>query len=644
MPAHDVSGSILPAPIPSEEIAIIGIAGRFPEAADLESFWNNLESGRDSIREIPVDRWDHREFYDADRDRKGKTYGRWGGFLDEVAAFDPLFFKISPTEARRMDPQERIFLESAWTALEDAGYTPRTLREALGGEVGVFAGVMWSDYQSWGQESLRLGGPLPSSSFASIANRVSWLLDLSGPSMAVDTMCSSSLTALHLACQSLLRGECTAALAGGVNLLLHPQKYLYLAQERFLASDGRCRSFGEGGDGYVPGEGVGVVMLRPLADAVRTGDRILGVIRATAVRHGGHTHGYTVPSPRGQADLIGRVLDRAGVAAESIGYIEAHGTGTALGDPIEIRALESAFRDRVPAGWTCPVGSVKANIGHLESASGIAALARVLLQFRAGWIAPSLHTDRLNPNIEFESTPFRVSRAGMVWPRRDGLPRRAAISSFGAGGANAHLIVEEGVPSTKSAGSGQQAESHQLFLFSDRSDEGLMATMMRWRLFLDGPGRDELLADMAWTLQIGRVHFTNRLAIVAGTHDELIRHIETFVDGRMNEQMVAGHVEDHVSTEARDEEASTLMESFARSGELIKLARIWVLLPVELPWELLHAGYTPRRTGVPAYVFGRQRCWVVDEDPVLALLGRVRCGECAVEDAMALMEANYANR
>ncbi|MFS8068985.1 MAG: SDR family NAD(P)-dependent oxidoreductase, partial [Byssovorax sp.] len=292
-------------------IAVIGVAGRYPHAADLKQLWENLRKGHDAITEIPPDRWDHSRWYDPERTRKDRAYTRWGGFLDEVDRFDPLFFNIVPREAEIMDPQERLFLETAWHTLEDAGYSRKDLE---GERVGVFVGAMYGHYQLLGVENTLLGrGPTPGTFFASIANRVSFFFDFRGPSLALDTMCSSSLTALHLACESLRRGESRYALVGGVNLMLHPTKYVFLSQARMASSDGRCRGFGADGDGYVPGEGVGAVLLKPLRQAEADGDRILAVIRGSAINHGGRTGGYSVPSPRAQAEVILEAIHRAGV-------------------------------------------------------------------------------------------------------------------------------------------------------------------------------------------------------------------------------------------------------------------------------------------------------------------------------------------
>ncbi|HEX8672987.1 MAG TPA: polyketide synthase, partial [Longimicrobium sp.] len=435
------------------DVAIIGVSGRYPQARTLEAYWRNLREGRDCITEIPPERWDHARYYDPVKGAPGKTYSRWGGFIEGVDECDPLFFNISPREMERIDPQERLFLQCVYEAVEDAGYTRDTLAGGRGTEarVGVYVGVMYEEYQLFGAQAQARGVPLTlTGSPSSIANRVSYYCNFHGPSMGVDTMCSSSLSAIHLACQDL-RDGCDYAVAGGVNISVHPNKYLFLGQSGFVSSGGRCASFGEGGDGYVPAEGVGAVLLKPLARAVADGDHVYGVIKATSVNHGGKTNGYTVPNPNAQAELIRRALERSGVDPRAVSYVEAHGTGTSLGDPIEIAGLAKAFAAFTPDTGFCAIGSAKSNIGHCESAAGIAGLTKVLLQLKHKELVPSLHAHTLNPHIDFDATPFRVQRTLQPWDRprvtRDGrtheVPRIAGISSFGAGGANAHLVVQE---------------------------------------------------------------------------------------------------------------------------------------------------------------------------------------------------------
>ncbi|MTV56388.1 SDR family NAD(P)-dependent oxidoreductase, partial [Massilia buxea] len=405
------------------DIAIVGLAGRYPGADDIDTFWQRLADGHDAVGEIPPERWNHEAIFDARRGVTGKTYGRWGGFLTAIDAFDAGLFNISRREAERTDPQERLFLETCWTLMEEAGYPATRLDER---NVGVYVGVMWNHYQLCGEGA----EVAPAAMHAAIANRVSYALDLHGPSMAVDTACSSSLTAISLAVDALRAGSCRMAIAGGVNLAVHAEKYRQLAQGQFLSDDGRCRSFGADGTGYVPGEGVGALLLRPLDDALAAGDHVWGVIKGSALNHTGRTSGFTVPSPAAQADVIRQALRNAAVAPHSISYVEAHGTGTALGDPIEIEGLARALGTDGPR--PVALGSVKSNIGHLESAAGVAAVSKVLLMLRARQLAPSLHARRINPALDLDKLGLYVQQDLAPWPAGSpGAPRRAAISAFG---------------------------------------------------------------------------------------------------------------------------------------------------------------------------------------------------------------------
>ncbi|MEU3838576.1 SDR family NAD(P)-dependent oxidoreductase [Streptomyces sp. NPDC028635] len=480
-----------------DDIAIIGVAGRYPQAKDLDAFWRNLAEGRDCVTEVPSDRWDHAALFDPERGKEGRTYGRWGGFLDGVDRFDAAAFGISRREAELMDPQERLFLTVGRQAVENAGYRPEELART---RVGVFAGVMWNHYQLCTDGS---ADPVaPTALHCSVANRLSYCLNLSGPSMAVDTACSSSLTALHLAVESIRRGECALAVAGGVNVAAHPQKYLQLAQGRFLSTDGRCRAFGADGDGYVPGEGVGAVLLKPLAAALADGDHVHAVIKGSFLNHSGRTSGFTVPSPAAQAALIAEALERSGITADSVGYIEAHGTGTALGDPIEIEGLRQAFAPAHLAPGSCAVGSVKSGIGHLESAAGIAAVTKVLLQMRHRELVPSLHSERPNPHIDFASSPFFVQRTRSPWaPPQGGTTLRAGVSAFGAGGSNAHVVLESAPaapPATPGAGP-------QLFVFSARTEPLLREVVRRQLRHLEELGRARGSVSEATALLAGEV-------------------------------------------------------------------------------------------------------------------------------------------
>ncbi|MEU2038945.1 SDR family NAD(P)-dependent oxidoreductase [Nocardia niwae] len=584
------------------DIAIVGVSGRYPGADGLDAYWRVLVEGRDCVTEIPRDRWDHTRYFFPDRHNPFTAYTKWGGFLDDVDCFDPLFFAISPREAEILDPQERLFLQTAWAALEDAGHSRADL--ARGGlrpeQAGVFVGVMWGTYQMFGAEESRLGrGTLPGSTFWSIPNRVSHALDFQGPSMAVDTACSSSLTALHLACQSIRTGECRLALVGGVNLSLHPYKFVALSQGQFASTDGRCRSFGAGGDGYVASEGVGAMVLRPLADAEADGDTIYGVIKGSAINHGGRVNGFTVPNPDVQAAVIRSALRAGGVDPASVSYIEAHGTGTALGDPIEIAGLAKVFGRSGRS--ELPIGSVKSNVGHLEAAAGVAALTKVLLQLRYRTIVPSLHATPPNPNIDFASTPFRIPDQPLPWPGGDpARPRRATVSSFGAGGANANVVIEEYVdrrPETRFSGG-------QVVPVSARDGERLAQYVAALDRYL--ADQQPNLADLAYTMQAGRQAGGVRAAFVARDIDQLRAAVRAWVDDAPG------------ARSCRD------------AGEDSRIAR-W-LGGGDIEWAGVRDPGPRRRIPAPTYPFARERYWIPDvatapgSDPMPASQSALRPG------------------
>lgn len=482
----------------NQDIAIIGISGRFPMANDMDAFWENVKEGKDCITEVPEELWDWRQYWNPKKGTEGKSYTKWGGFLDHIDKFDPLFFKISNLEAESLDPQERLFLETVYHTLEDAGYTKKGLNDS---KVGVYVGAMWSQYQLYGVDRANAG-----SSVASIANRVSYYFDFNGPSIGLDTMCSSSITTVHLACESIKNGETDVAIAGGVNITVHPNKYLFLSKTGFASSDGRCRSFGEGGDGYVPGDGVGAILLKPLAKAKEDGDQIYAVIKGTAINHGGKTAGYTVPNPKAQTELIDNALTKAKIDPSTISYLETHGTGTELGDPIEIRALKNVFEKGSNNKQSCAIGSIKSNIGHLESAAGFAGIAKVIMQMKHKTLVPSIHAENLNPNIDFANTPFYVQRSLENWEQPfisingESTPvnRRAGVSSFGAGGANGFVLLEEYV-TDESVLKTSNGKEEQLIVFSARNEERLEELLSNFHDYLsikderaDEPVKEEI--------------------------------------------------------------------------------------------------------------------------------------------------------
>ncbi|MFI2620322.1 SDR family NAD(P)-dependent oxidoreductase [Streptomyces sp. NPDC018584] len=414
-----------------DDIAIIGMSGEFPGSADTEAFWQALLRGDDAVRVIPRDRWDWREDHSFSPDEPGTSYGRHGGFLDHALEFDPVFFNIAPLEAPYMDPQERRFLQCVYHALEDSGYFARRTDD-----VGVFVAAMFGHYQDLTAPDRVIG-----SSFAALANRVSYAFDLHGPSIALDTMCSGGLTALHLAVRSIQAGDCALAVAGGVNLMTHPGKYRLLSEGQFLSPTGHCQAFGVEADGYVPGEGTVAVVLKPLSDAMRDGDRVHAVIRSTAVNAGGRTAGFTVPSERAQHRVIASALAQADIEPSAVTYVEAHGTGTRLGDPIEVRALRRAYGG--PEHGRVHLGSVKSNIGHLESAAAMAGLVKVVKQLAHRTLAPTLHCAIDNPDLHLDDSRFALVKEALPWAKGSGPTRFAGLSAFGAGGSNGHAIIQE---------------------------------------------------------------------------------------------------------------------------------------------------------------------------------------------------------
>ncbi|WP_328877600.1 SDR family NAD(P)-dependent oxidoreductase [Streptomyces sp. NBC_00299] len=584
------------------DVAIIGVSGRYPEAADLDEFWRNLRAGRDSVREVPAGRWNRQRYAEAGA-------GGWGGFLDDIDRFDPLFFQISLLEADYLDPQERLFLQCAHHTLEDAGYTAdRLSRDA---KVGVFVGVMYQEYQLLGAQAQERGRPDALwGSASTVANRVSYFYDFHGPSLAVDTMCSSSLTAIHLACEAIRSGQCDTALAGGVNLTPHPNKHLVLGQRKFLSSDGRCRSFGEGGDGYVPGEGVGAVLLKPLERAVADGDRILAVIKGTAVNHGGRTSGYSVPTPVAQGEVIADALAAAGVDPRAVSYLEAHGTGTSLGDPIEISGLEQAFTRAGGAPEQLSIGSVKSNIGHLESAAGIAALTKVLLQIRHGELVPSLHSTTLNPHIDFQQTPLHVQQTLQPWhrPVLEGrtLPRIAGISSFGGGGSNAHIVISEHQPPARVAE--PPADNRPALLVLSAKSEGQLAEQARRLHARLDQLTDADLTAVAWTLQTGRMALEERLAFTATSLAEARERLAAFAaDPGAHGPWHRGTVRPNRPTDTPA--VHTALDAWTRHGTHDTLLALWAD-GAHVTWEDARQPGTPvRRIGLPGYPFARERCW-----------------------------------
>jgi len=424
----------------NEPIAIIGLGCRFPNADNPAEFWRMLVKGENAIEEIPEDRWNVDHFFSTDYNQPGKMVTRWGGFLKDIDKFDPQFFGISPREAKRMDPQQRILMEVVWQSFENAGIIPFDVE---GSNTGVFIGIGNTDYSqyTYGNYHNNSGYTGTGNATCISANRLSYFFDFNGPSLAIDTACSSSLVAVHLASKSLLTGECSMAIAGGVNLILSPDVHLSFSKAQMLAPDGRCKTFDSKADGYVRSEGCGVILLKRLSDAERDGDTILARIRGSAVNQDGKSNGITAPVKNAQIDVISAALDDAKITPSEISYIESHGTGTKLGDPIETQALSEVFNDRELSDKIL-LGAVKTNIGHTESAAGIAGLIKVVLAMKNKVVPQNINFEKLNPLISTDFLPFILPDENIEW-KDNKKNLMAGVSSFGFGGTNSHIVLED---------------------------------------------------------------------------------------------------------------------------------------------------------------------------------------------------------
>ncbi|MDX2205389.1 MAG: SDR family NAD(P)-dependent oxidoreductase [Hyphomicrobiaceae bacterium] len=516
----------------NEPIAVIGLGCRVPGGGrDAESFWRLLRDRVDATGPVPADRWDMDAYYDGDPDKPGKIATRSGGFLGAIDTFDAAFFGISPREAAGMDPQQRLLLEVAWEALENAAQPPDRLE---GMAAGVYVGVCASDYANM---MLKSGDPaLLDAHFTSgiahsiVSGRLSYLLGLQGPSLSIDTACSSSLVAVHLAVQALRSGDCAMALAGGVNLMLAPDLFIALSHSRMLAPDGRCKTFAAAADGFARGEGCGVVVLKRLCDARASGDRILAVIRGSAVNQDGPSSGLTAPNGPAQEAVIREALRRAGVAPAEVGFIEAHGTGTELGDPLEVRALGNVFAPGRDASHPLVIGSVKTNIGHLEAAAGVVGLIKLVLALQHREIPAHLHFDRPSPHIPWADLPLEVPASARPWPAINGR-RIGGVSSFGFSGTNAHVVVEgpaEAAAAAPAPGTGARAHLLVLSARSETARASLAAAMSGALSELD----DTHLADVCHTAAAGRADHAFRAAILAHSLAQARAGLEALASGQ----------------------------------------------------------------------------------------------------------------
>lgn len=584
-----------------EPIAIVGIGCRFPEAKNPEAFWQLLRNGVDAISEVPSERWDIDTFYEPQSATPGKMNTRWGSFLEEVDQFDPDFFGISSSEAEHMDPQQRLILEVAWEALENAGIIPETL---AGSQTGVFVGITNADYNKLlYRDANQVGEYSPTGTTQCItANRLSYLLNIRGPSMAVDTACSSSLVAVHLACQSLRDKESSLCLVGGVNLVLMPEPTISCSQAKMMSPDGRCKIFDASANGYVRGEGCGVVVLKRLSDAIADGDNIFALIRGSAVNHNGLSNSLGAPNGLAQQSVIRQALQKSRVNPSEIGYIDVHAIGSGLGDAIEFKALKTVLMEGRETDRPCRIGSVKTNIGHLESAAGIAALIKVVLSMQHEEIPPHLHLEKLNPYISLENTPFSIPTEMQQWSRGE-KSRFAGVSAFSFGGTNAHIILEEAPDSVVShqkrdPASGERGETlvrfpHRrnahlareralpegssvikdnkierpvhILTLTAKCGRALRQLARRYEDFI-ASHPEVSLADICFTANTRRTHFNHRLCIVAESIAQLRQQLKAVVNREKIEGVFEGELKGRKRPKIafffpNDESASLGMES-----------------------------------------------------------------------------------
>lgn len=569
-----------------ESIAIIGLGCRFPGGAnDADSFWSLLRDGADAVREVPRNRWNIDDYFDSNTAAPGKIYTRCGAYLDGIDLFDAHFFRFSPREARSLDPQHRLLLELSWEALENAGIAPMSLQNS---HDGVFVGLASSDYSKVlaARSESEIDAYLATGNAHSMAaGRISYLLGWQGPSVAVDTACSSALAAVHLAIQSLRAGECNLALAGAANCLLTPDSSINFCKAHMLAPDGKCKTFDARADGFVRGEGAGVIVLKRLSDAQHDGDRILALLRGSAMNQDGHTSGPTVPNGPAQQAVIRRALENAGVQPSEISYVEIHGTGTSLGDPIEATALDAVFAAGRSASHPLTTGSVKTNIGHLEGAAGMAGLIKLVLSLQHRQIPANLHFERPSPHIPWDRVCLRVPISTEPWIAES--PRRAGISSFGFSGTNVHAIVEE-APVQESASSPEPG-IYPLVL-SARTEPALRDLVAKFRNHLLATG--DCFADIAYSAYIGRTHFEHRLALLAGNNLEAAAKLSAYLAGELTDHLCSGFLAEGAEPPA--------IESTSKPEQYITGK------PIE--WDAAF-----RKVSLPTYPFQRRRYWGREE-------------------------------
>ncbi len=595
--------------INNDDIAIIGVSGRYPGANNVNEFWDKLATGKTSISEIPSERWKWQDYLSDDK-TPGSIYTKWGAFIQDHDKFDAEFFDISDAEAGWMDPQERILLETAYQCLEDSGYTSSKLNET--DKIGVFVGVTNGFY---------ISGP----QYFSMANRISFHFDFKGPSFAVDSACSSSLTSIHLAVESLRSGSSSCALVGGVNLILHPKQYQELCLGGLLSPDDKCRAFSSQANGFVDGEGAGVLLLKPLKRAIEDGDHIHGVIKASAINSSGRTGRYATPKAAQQISLIKEAIDQAKIDPRSISYIEAHATGTPMGDSVELMGINEALSTYTQETQFCSVGSYKPIIGYCESASGIAGITKVLLQFKHKKIAPAINCEQLNSDIDFENSAIAVRDALTQWEQPKFLvegkemtfPRRAGVSSLGATGSNAHVILEEYVETSAHNASVSSVSEKEIILLSAKTVSALNHRVNDFKKTIEQTPNIDLTA-LSYTLTTGREHLKYRVAFIVEDIEGLIAQMQSYIDNGITTENTFVNTDKaydiSTKTHSTQESQHGNHESLWKEKKFKELALCWINGENNIPWERM---YNPesniKRLSLPTYRFDGKRYWLDEE-------------------------------
>ncbi|MEW9702710.1 beta-ketoacyl synthase N-terminal-like domain-containing protein [Paenibacillus sp. SI8] len=603
------------------DIAIIGISGRFAGSETVEQFWEHLQNGDCCVTEIDRRGWEEADYYDHNAARKNKSISKWGGLIKDIDKFDTEFFNITPREAERMDPQQRLFLEESFKAIEDSGYS---IEQMAGRKVGVFVGGRSSDYK----DKTLLANDINALTFLGtdmsiLASRISYFLDFKGPSLAIDTACSSSLVAIHYACESIRRGESEVALGGGVFVINSPEFMIMASKTEMLSPDGKCKTFDNAANGIVVGEGVGVLILKRLDAALQDRDHIYGVIKGSAINQDGRTQSITAPSSLSQKALIVEAYEKAMISPETISYMEAHGTGTKLGDPIEIKALTEAFQSFTDKDQFCAIGSHKPNFGHSIMAAGIAGVFKILMAMKYRKIPPTIHFTKVNEHVDFENSPFFLNTELLEWKHKEGTPLRAGVSSFGFSGTNCHLIIEE--PPVQESRDNMNKKPYYPFVFSAKTKTALHQKLLDLSKWLDKEAENYLVEDIAYTLLVGRSNFPFRCAFIARDAAELKQ--------KLLEITQEGTTADYFSNDPHPslkrepvlkelkEYGEDLLEDLGESSDLSPEAfkeKLSVLLYLYIQgyfpnWIHLFINEKNNKIPLPAYPFSGRSFWIPEQ-------------------------------